>query len=194
MAPISRKRSHSDMQHAEGTIPAEYSDADFFHEVLQLEDGQTEAIYDSSLAQEAEKLGITISRPQTPNEKQHDPHISLSESALTVTSHHRTASTGSQGSDSTGITSRSSNEQLDNNSMPRKRANSGRSLSFSEYDKYLLQVEAQDPTSAFMTPMPSEPAPSLFSVSTRKSFTSIKSGFKTRFKLRRSRESKEDVK
>jgi len=181
------------MQHPEGTIPAEYSDADFVHEVLQLGDGQTEALYDSKLAQEAEKLGITISRLQTPSDKQHDPHISLCESALTVISHHRTASTGSQGSNSTGITSRSSNEQLDNNLTPRKRANSGRTLSFSEYDKYLLQVEAQDPTCAFITPMPSEPAPSLFSVSTRKSFTSIKSGFKSRFKLRRSRESKEEM-
>jgi hypothetical protein len=196
MAPILRKRSLADMQHGDVTTPAEYNDSDYFREVLQLEDGQTEMLFDSTLTQLAEKLGITVSRPATPNEKQNVAHNSMCESALTVTTNHaRTASTGSGESNSTGMTSRSSNEQLDD-STPRKRPNSRRSLSFSEYEKFLLQAEAQTlAPSGFVAPhTPSEPAPSLFSVSTRKSYANIKSGIKSKFKLRRNKMSKDDSK
>jgi hypothetical protein len=197
IASISRKRSLADMQHTDGTLPTEYNDSDYVREVLQLEDGHTEEIVDQDLTKEAEKLGITISRPSTPND---NPHISMCESAITVGSHHaRTGSTGSEESNSTGMTSRSSNEQLDSSTPPhaRKRSSSRRSLSFSEYEKYLAQTEAQGAakTGYNPPPIPNEPAPSLFSVSTRRSYVSIKNGFKNRFRFRRNRTSlDEDLK
>lgn len=198
MVHIPRKRSLADMQNAEGPVPAEYNDEDYFHEVLQLDDGQTEALVDEKLTQEAENLGITISRPPAPN-TQNATHNSMCESAMTLASHHaRTASSGSQGSVSTGMTSRSSNEQLDNSTPlhARKRPISRRSLSFAEYEKYLAQHEAQEAMKMGIVPppMPSEPAPSLFSVSTRRSYVSIKNGIKHRFRLRRNKTYQEEVK
>ena len=164
--------------------------------VLQLEGEQTEAQFDESLAKEAESLGITISRPPTPIDSQHATHDSLCGSANTVQSHHRTASSGSHGSASTGMTSRSSNEQLDSSTQTpqqvRKRMSARRSLSFTEYEKYLAQHGSTKPI--IPQPIPAEPAPSLFSVSTRKSYVSIKNGFKNKFKLRRTRSSQDTVK
>jgi cell pole-organizing protein PopZ len=186
------------MQNAEGTVPAEYNDEDYFREVLQLDEGQTEVLFDEKLAQEAEKLGITISRPPTPK-AQNLNHNSICESALTEVSRHvRTASSGSQRSASTSMTSRSSNDQLDNSAPmhSRKRPISRRSLSFSEYEKYLAQHEAQEAmkTGVVPPPMPSEPAPSLFSVSTRRSYVSIRNGLKHRFRLRRNKSFQEELK
>lgn len=173
---------------------AEYNDNDYVREVLQLENGRTEALFDEDLAQEAEKLGITISRPSTPKNN-HETHISMSNSATTVASHRRTASSSSNGSASTGITSRSSDEQPELSPISKKRSPARRNLSFSEYERYLEQHEAQDITkSIYPPPIPAEPAPSLFSVSTRKSYASIKSTFTKRFRLRRSKSSQGDIK
>ena len=181
------------MQHTDGALPAEYDDGGFLREVLQLDEGQTEAAFDEDITKEAERLGITISRPPTPNQ---DAHISMCESALTVQSQHaRTASSGSQGSNSTGMTSRSSNENLDHLApmQTRKRSNTRRSLSFSDYEKYLNHYALQTSSSIIPPPIPNEPAPSLFSVSTRRSYQSIRNGFKTRFRLRRNKPSKDDL-
>ena len=201
MATIPQKRSLADMQHTDAssnsgtTVPFEYNDSDYIREVLQLDDGITEALFDEHLVEQASKLGIAISRPSTPT-PQNIAHISMCESA--ITSHHaRTASTGSQESASTGMTSRSSNEQVDHLTPPqaRKRPSSRRSLSFSEYEKYLTQIEqAEAKTGLVPNPMPSEPAPSLFSVSTRRSYVSIKNGLKSRFRLKRSRASQDSLK
>ncbi len=195
MSPVLRKRSLSDMQHADSPLPAEFSDRDYIVEVLQLDEGQTEALVDESLTMEAERLGITISRPNTPSDerRRHATHDSLCESAGTTPSHHRTASSGSHGSASTGITSRSSNEQLDNQ-QARKRSSARRSLSFTEYEKYLAQYGAHTTKPVLPPPPPAEPAPSIFSVSTRKSYVSIKNGFRNRFKMRRTKSSQEDSK
>jgi hypothetical protein len=197
MAPIPQKRSLADMQHPEGTLPLEYNDDDYIREVLLLEDGRTEAFFHNELTSQAEKLGITITRPATPNPNNHD---SMCESANTVASHHaRTASSGSRGSDSTGLTSRSSIDQMDALTpiQSRKRSNARRSLSFSEYEKFISQAQAHENGKLGFVPpaMPAEPAPSLFSVSTRRSYQSIRNGLKSRFKLRRkSSASREDLK
>ncbi len=184
------------MQNTAGACPAEYNDDDYVREVLQLDNGQTEAIFEESLAQEAEKLGITISRPSTPTNNEN--HNSMCNSAITVASHHvRTTSSSSQGSASTGMTSRSSNEQSENLTLPqtRKRPSTRRNLSFSEYERYLAQHEAQDITKQiYPPPLPAEPAPSLFSVSTRKSYNSIKNGFRNKFRLRRTKSSQDEIK
>jgi hypothetical protein len=188
MAPIPRKRSLADMQNADAAVPAEYNDDEYFFEVLQLKQDQSEALLDEKLAQEAERLGITIPKPATANSQDGN---SICESAPTEFSNHaRTASSGSQGSVSTDITSRSSDEHLDNSAAlhPKKPSVSRRSLSFTEYDKYLVQHEAQQEvtkSNVLPAPMPSEPTPSLFSVSTRHSYASIKFGIKSKLRLRR---------
>ena len=195
MAPIliSRKRSLADMEHAEATIPVEFNDGDYLREVLQLNEGRTEAFFDDDITREAEKLGIAITRSSTPSR---NPHDSLCESAATVASHHRTASSGSQESTSTGLTSTLSNEHSDfpTSMQSRKRNSTRRSLSFSEYEKYLGQMEKQRGTTAGLAapPIPAEPAPSLFSVSTRRSYQSIRNGFKNRFRLSRKRSASRD--
>lgn len=196
MTLVTRKRSLVDMQSSTGAASAEYNDYDYVREVLQLDVGKTESVLDESLVQEAENLGITISRPPTPTNN-HETHMSMSNSAITVASHHaRTTSSSSKESASTGMTSRSSNEQFDNSTLPqtRKRSSARRNLSFSEYEKYLAQQDAQDPNKQSVPPaIPAEPAPSLFSVSTRKSYYSIKSNFSRRFRLRRNKTSQEDT-
>lgn len=188
---VSKKRSLDDMRHTDSTLPIDYRDDDYTREVLQLDEGQTEDGVDQNLSKEAEKLGITITIPPTPSG---NPHISMCDSAITVGSHHaRTGSTGSEGSHSTGMTSRSSEDT----STPRKRSSTRRSLSFSEYEKYLAQTEAQDAAKSGYNapPIPSEPAPSLFSVSTRRSYVSLKNGIRSRFRLKKSRKSlDEDLK
>jgi hypothetical protein len=176
------------MQHTDGTPPVEYNDANYCREVLQLEEGRTEPLLDDELAQQAEKLCITITRPSTPNPNVRD---SVCDSAVTVASDHaRTASSGSQESNSTGMTSRLSNELLDDLDLvqTRKRSNARRrSLSFSEYEKYVAQTQAQQNNKlAFVPPqIPAEPASSVFSVSTRRSYQGIRNGFKNRFRARR---------
>ncbi|KAG0646946.1 Ariadne ubiquitin ligase [Hyphodiscus hymeniophilus] len=182
---ITRKRSLNDKQHNQSVLPTEYSDSDFARDVLQLEDGQTEDTIDRSLTEEADKLGITIARPPTPID---NPHVSMCESAITVGSQHaRTGSTGSQTSNSTGMTSRSSTG--DTPTLHAKPLTSRRSLSFSDYEKYLAQTEAQDAAKSGFNPplVPPEPAPSLFSVSTRRSYVSIKNGIKSRLRFRKGR-------
>jgi hypothetical protein len=174
------------LQHTDATIPVELNDGAYFREVLQLNEGSTEASFDDDLTREAEKLGITITKPHTPNQ---NPHDSLCQSAVTIASHRRTASWGSQGSNSTGITSTSSREHFDTftRAQSRKRNSARRSLSFSEYEKYLGQMEKQNNSTPGLVPppIPAEPAPSLFSVSSRRSYQSIRNGFKNRFRMRR---------
>jgi hypothetical protein len=201
MVAAVRNRSVSDAQRTDGLIPVEYSDEEYVREVLQLNRGDTEALFDNTLVQQAQNLGITVEKAPISNEFQHGAQQSLSESANTATTRHtRTASCGSQESASTGITSRSSNEQTrpfgTHSAQVRRRPSSTRSLSFSEYEKYLAQLQAQNTrqSTTLPPPIPIEPAPSLFSVSTRKSYTSIKNGIRTRLRLRRNKNSQEDLK
>jgi hypothetical protein len=185
------------MQNADSAVPTEYNDQDYCHEVLHFEEGQTEALFDEQLAREAEKLGITISRPPTAH-AQSENHNSVCESALTEPSHYaRTASSGSVGSVSTGMTSRSSNELPDNSTPLHARIRpisrisdytaNRRSLSISDYEKFLAQHEAKEAMKSGVVPppIPAKPAPPLLSVSTRRSYVGVKNGIKSKFKLRR---------
>lgn len=210
MGPESRKRPPADVQQTDGrAVPMEYNDSDYFHEVLQLESGTTEGIIDDALAQEAEELGIAISRPATPANHEQDVTLnSISESAVTVGSNHaRTRSSGSQGSNSTGITSTSSKGQSDNTAglHTKRRSMARRSLSFAEYDNYILQTEAQDNALRVCVspPIPMEPTPSIFSRSSKrslnsmrsiKSFKNLRNGMQSKFGLRRNYATKEDMK
>ncbi|TVY12720.1 putative E3 ubiquitin-protein ligase ARI10 [Lachnellula arida] len=202
-APAVRKRSLADVQQTDGPVPLEYNDADYFREVLQLDDGLTEALLEDALVQDAEALGITVSIPATSAEKdQNVAYNSVRESAVTVASHHaRTFSSGSQGSNSTGITSTSSNGPSDNaiGLQVKRRSIAKRSLSFSEYAKYVANIEAQDNAlrGSIYPPIPPSAASSLFSVSTRrplKSIRSFKKDLQTKLRFRRSYASPADLK
>jgi hypothetical protein len=168
MASIPKERSLYDMHDLE-----EFRDIDYCKIVLGLNE-KSEHGLDEELSQTAAALGIKISPPTG--------HSSISESAVTLgSSHTRTASTGSQASISTTATSRTSVEN-----SPRRRSSTRRSLSFSEYDKYVEQV-------VFLHPIPADPAPSLFSISTKKSYSSLKSGLRQKLRLRKSKVSLENV-
>lgn len=175
-------------------MPIEYNDTDYVHEVLQLSVGQSETFAQDALVREAESWGITIPCHEVAKNKAATDN-SVTDSAA---SHNRSASTESRRSQSTGMTSRSS---LDRHSFPdgaqsRRRPYSGRSPSFTEYDKFLLQSEAMDIINRKISipAIPPEPTPSLFSVSRRKSYASIKRGLKSKFRLRRVNTSEENVK
>lgn len=193
MLPALRIRSQLDMQHNDAAQPIEYNDDDYFREVLQLEgQEQTEILLDERLNKEAEKLGISIPEPSA------DEIIddSLCKSPFTQSYHTHTPSSISQDTDSTDLTSRSSNEIVDISSIPEpwKRPTSRRSLSFHGYEKYVKQIDAQ-----IAIPLPSpipvnspKRTPSLFSISSRRSYASLKNGIKSTLR-RRSKTSVEQI-
>ncbi|TVY23908.1 putative E3 ubiquitin-protein ligase [Lachnellula hyalina] len=183
----------ANVQHPDGPVPLEYNDADYFREVLHLEDGLTEALLEDALVQDAKCLGVSIPAISA-EEDQNVAYNSVRESAVTVASHHaRTSSSGSQGSNSTGISSTSSHEPSDNAAGPqtKRRLIAKKSLSFSEYTKYIANTEAQDHAlrGSVYPPIAPSPAPSLFSVSTRrslKSFKRFKKDVQAKLRFRRS--------
>ena len=176
MMPISRNRSLSDLDNIEP--PEELDEREYAKEVLQLTSEETEDVLDKQIVHEAAGLGITVSRPATAN---NNGHISQCESSITIeTRHTRSGSTASQSSDSTSMTSRSSNEQIGFDSH----APSTGTLSFTEYDKYLEQIAIQKVAGKLPPPpIPTETTPSLFSVSTRLSYITIKSSLKNRLRI-----------
>ena len=189
-----KKRSLADMQSSESTVthPSEFDDVVYRTEVLQLPTDKTEEAIDEGNYRAALDLGIDVSQDLQP-EPFGDPMNSAS--TATMTSAHVRSSSTSRTSQSTDITAPSSNARhpfVPTKSVipasPRSRGNTlRRSLSFTEYEKFLAQAQAQEvvATSIFTTPppLPASPtiltppsAPSIFSVSTRKSYFSIKRG------------------
>jgi len=171
------------------SIP-ELNDADYFAEVLELS-GKSEEVLDQEIAKRATSLGIEVpTRPPTADKR----NTSSAESSSTVATYHvRTFSSASRGSASTALTTHSSvivvipvpNDTAPTLPTPRRRS---KTLSFSHYDKYLAQIDPNINQPKFLK----EPPPdvdvsgvSLFSVSTRKSFASVKSGIKKRIKWKR---------
>jgi hypothetical protein len=161
--------------------PEEFNDSEYFREVLQLADGSTEDAVDAALAQRACALGIAI----TPSANLHNGDSSMCESAATEESERaRTGSSGSHVSASTCMTSPRSSNEIMSNGEDGQRDGMRRSVSFSEYDRFLGQVNI--PT-AVAAPVSSNPAPSLFSVSTKRSMISIRNGIMSRFALRKAK-------
>jgi len=189
MASIPKKRSLADMQHTGGPSSQEFNDADYDREVLQLE-GTCETAVDEALMQEATTLGVDLSQTFVASQK---GHVSVCDSAATVGSEHiRTSSMESEASASTGITSISSKERSTAGMPPiTRKVNEKRPLSFSIYDRFLAQLEAQEQAriEALGHSVSSKRAPSIFSVSTQKSYNGLKSSFKSHFKLRRNKAS-----
>jgi hypothetical protein len=187
MATIPIKRSLADIQHTGGPSSQEFNDADYDREVLQLE-GTCETAVDEALAREAVTLGVDLSQTFVLSQ---NGHISVCDSAATIGSDHlRTSSMESEASASTGLTSISSNGRSITGIPPiTRKMSEKRPLSFSAYDRFLAQLEAQEQAriEALGHIVSSKRAPSIFSVSTQKSYNGIKSSFKSHFRLRRNK-------
>lgn len=186
MAASAQKPPSSDLAYDPVGTPPELRDVDYLNQVLRLSPEKTEAYLDE-LIMKAKNLGIAVSRPSSPDSMDDKRNPSGAESSITVdTNHARTASTGSHGSASTNLTTHSSNidypEHL-GRIITRKRS---RTPTFAQYENYLAQVDPTLNQPKFMSPSTTETesAPSLFSVSTSRSYISLKRGLS---KLRRRR-------
>lgn len=195
MATVAMKEPPDGATTDSGIMHTEFNDIEYVREVLRLDDGKTEAILDATFTTLAEELGITTTttRPSSRN----GAHASMCDSSATFTTNHaRTGSTTSRHSTSTGITSRSSNEAIYENGNSARRSEVRNSVSFTEYEKLVQDTEAQLLITTGIAPPPiptTKTAPSLFSVSTRKSYSSFKSNFKNKFRFRRSNVSQENL-
>ncbi|KAI1495442.1 hypothetical protein F5X99DRAFT_422916 [Biscogniauxia marginata] len=132
-------------------------------------------------------MGISVSRPSTAASATDKRNTSGADSSATVdTGHTRTASTGSESSTSTAPTSHCSadiHHDFAGKILPRRRS---RGLSFTQYERYLAQVNPNLSQPKFLSfpAAETETAPSVFSVSTKKSYISLKRSFS---KIRRRR-------
>lgn len=183
MAATVQKPPSSDLaENPDDTLP-ELREADYLTQVLQLSSEKTEA-YLNELIMKATTLGITISRPSSARNKRNP---SGAKSSITIdTNHARTASTGSEGSASTTLTSYSSTNgypEATGRSIARKRS---KALTFAQYENYLAQADPNLNQPKFISPSPteSESTPSIFSVGMNKSYLSFRRGLS---KLRRRR-------
>lgn len=169
--------------------PDELNDLSYLVEVLR--SVETERHIEQDLTTRAAALGISIPAPPSPTGETNSPGP---ESDATLSSTH--ARNTSSGSDDTTGTAMTSNPPSRPDTgvaqretappLPNSRARS-RSLNFSTYDKYLAQLEPNlcQPKIIKRPPTPTDNAPSLFSVSTRKSYISIKNGLKAKVRWKR---------
>jgi hypothetical protein len=177
--------------------PPELSDAEYVRAVLLQPTSRTEEEIDEELLAAAQKLGIDISDPSpattpcTPSDK---PITPGTESVTTtpVRSHARTGSNASNGSGTTTahrITSSPSaftDTLSPERTLTRKRS---KSLSFSQYDKYLSQVDPNLHQPKFLSHSSSRSSEtaSIFTDTTRRSVKLLKRGLTRRLKWPRGR-------
>ncbi|KAI0119093.1 hypothetical protein F4814DRAFT_226016 [Daldinia grandis] len=186
MAATVQKPPSSDLAESLDDALPELREADYLTQVLQLSSEKTEA-YLNELIMKATTLGITISQPSSAVSIRNKRNPSGAKSSITIdTNHGRTASTGSEGSASTALTSHPSTDgypEITGRSIARKRS---KALTFAQYENYLAQADPNLNQPKFISPSPteSESAPSIFSVSTNKSYLIVKRGLS---KLRRRR-------
>ena len=168
----------------------ELSDIDYFNDVLRLPTHKFETHIDDEVDARAIALGIPVSQLAKSDKR----NTSSAESASTVaTTHHtRTFSTASHDSACTALTAHSSIYNPPSEKVPPDAKSSTRSwansLKFTQYDKYLLRLSPKlDQTKLLRPSTPPEHtgAQSLFSVKTKKSFLSVKSGLKKRMRWAR---------
>lgn len=170
-----------------GTVPEVFNDQHYAKEVLSLREDETEDAADEQLMNEAQALGIVVTHSPAAI---HKAQLSACDSAFTITSGlARSGSLASRVSASTDGTTPRTSIEPDSNGGPHtitQKSESKRSLSFSDYDKFTAQFEAnQSGSKVTKVPTATRKAPSLFSVSTRSTYISITSGIKEKFKLRR---------
>lgn len=165
----------------------ELNDAGYLADVLQPGDKTSEEEIEEELMQRAAALGISIP-PAIPTDSSNNGADS---DTTAFSSHARNTSTGSNETADTALSSQPSSPTLDRSSNnpnfpPSPRARS-RSLNFSQYDKYLAQVEPNLNQPKFLKQLspPVDDVPSLFSIGTRKSVISIKNGIKAKVRWKK---------
>lgn len=176
-----------DMGRAPATEPPpEQPEHEFLTEVLQLPSEDFQAYFEG-LIKRAAQLGISVSRPNSSKSFHDKRNTSGADSSVTIdTNHVRTVSTSSQNSDDTAISSVSTkdgNRDAQESILSRSRP---QNLTFAQYEAYLQQTDkAMDQPSFLSSPPAQEQVPaSVFSMSTRKSYKSIKQSLS---KMRRKR-------
>lgn len=166
----------------------ELGDAEYCTKVLQLPVGKSETSLDRELVAKANALGLGTTLPSVSNHKR-NASIAVSDSSES-TSQERSSSTASDGSASTYLTPHSSIFGPPSPD-PAKRdvtptPTPSRNLSFAPYEKYLAQ-DALDPAGSRKSSTAGDSSGrSIFSVSTRKSLSGIRSRMKLRKKPTRS--------
>jgi hypothetical protein len=173
------------------TLP-ELAEADFLCQVFNVTTGDSAAVLDNLLTKAA-GLGLSAARPSSTSGT--DKYLAYSASGadsntLAETSHARTASTESKCSVTTTLKSTSTSDYPCDPApiaLSRKRS---RNLVFAQYDKLLAQAypKFDQPKLSSLPPLDERhsSAPSLFSVSTRKSYLGIRNGI---LRIRRRRKS-----
>lgn len=178
-------------RHAGRGVPQKLSldDAAYNTRVLALSGGKTESQLDDELQLRAQKYGLPMKGSfQISIDKR---YTSSAESASSAQSPHtRTFSTASNNSACTALTSTSSLFAPAGTKVSPKGKDyrATKNLNFSQYEKYLSQVDKNLDQPKFrrtaVTP-PEVSARSLFSVSTKRSIFSLKSGVKNKIRWRR---------
>jgi len=154
----------------------EARDAEYLSEVLQLTAHALETYLEGLLAK-AERFGVTLAQLSSANVMSENRNTSGAESNITLgTSHVRSVSSGSQGSESTVPTSSSSKNGHNIADKILKRAWT-RGLSFAHYDRYLSEVEQNLDQPKFLVSPATEAdaTPGVFGMGTNKSYRSIRS-------------------
>lgn len=171
----------SDMNLASITL-AELNDGDYLSEVLQRADRASEADIERALERTAEAMGISI-RPHTP------PEDSSAFADSPLSSHARNASTGSNDTADTALTTIPSTPSIPyaESHFPPSPRSRPRCLTFSQYDKYLAQVEPSlvQPKFLKQTNPTADALPSIFGATTRKSVINIKNGIKAKVRWKK---------
>lgn len=161
----------------------ELSEADFISQVFFVKADDSAVILEH-LITKAASLGVPVSRTSsilTSTDRHLAPSAFGAESSITTdTNHARTISTESKSSASTTLTSAASEDHNHEPTVTALSRKKSRNLAFSQYDKFLLQVNPNLDQPKFLNlPAPTErhsSTPSLFSVSTRKSYLGIRNG------------------
>jgi hypothetical protein len=182
MVPSPLKRPLAEMDSSEKSTPREPNETDYIRDVLQLE-GDTEDAIDEALAREAVTLGIDLaalySSIQTAREKSDEA------AALETSGRLRSDTVNSAVSDFSGSTDVSlEHHNTRRIAVPhlrmRSRDYSKRSLSFSQYDRYLAELEAQCPSTSG-----SESTGPTPSATSRTSLNNLKTSLRKKLKFRR---------
>jgi hypothetical protein len=151
----------------------EFNDAEYFVDVLQLSSCRTEDDLDAELATDAVLHHVVLA----PLPETEAVHARIAPSPLSQASNvTRPRSSDSAVTSTPATSARSSQEQKQDARVPKVQ------FTFDDYDSFLGRQN--DSTAEFGIPS-SGAAPSLFSVSTRKSYTSIRNDLKHRFRLAR---------
>lgn len=158
-------------------------------EVLRLGFDRTEQQHDDELDAKANALGVAVPRQLTSDKR----YTSSAQSASTAcTNHTRTFSAGSNTTTSTAATDFSSlfappsPELKATDATPSQRSRP-KSLNFTHYERYIARIGPNlDQPKNKKAPSPLDASSkSLFSVKTGRTLSNIKSGFRSKMRLRR---------